>query len=64
MHFGHGLIGNCLTPIAAGQNLFITSGNDIKNLSKIATIIDKYKITFLSSVPSIWKLIFKISKSP
>jgi len=64
MHFGHGLIGNCLTPIAAGQNLFITSGNDIKNISKIGSIIDDNNITFMSSVPSIWKLIFKIGESP
>jgi oxalate---CoA ligase len=64
MHFGHGLIGNCLTPIAAGQNLFIISGSDIKNIATIGSVIDNNKITFMSSVPSLWKLIFKISKTP
>ena len=53
MHFGHGLIGNCLTPLAAGKNLFISNGSDIKNISLLGSIIDTNKISFLSSVPSL-----------
>jgi len=64
MHFGHGLIGNCLTPLASEQNLFVASGNDLKNISSLGDIIDTHEISFLSSVPSLWKLIFKLSKKP
>ena len=64
MHFGHGLIGNCLTPLAAGKNLFISNGSDIKNISLLGSIIDTNKISFLSSVPSLWKLIIKLSSQP
>jgi len=61
-HFGHGLIGNCLTPLLAGCNLFTgISGNNALML-KLSEIIDKYSISFFSSVPSFWKLVLHTSQ--
>jgi len=63
-HFGHGLIGNCLTPLLAGKNLFLFNGSDISFLSKIGEYIDSEKISFLSSVPTMWKIATKVSEKP
>jgi len=63
-HFGHGLIGNCLTPLLSGCDLILANGGDISFTSKLGKIIDKYGVTFMSSVPSMWKIVTKISKPP
>ena len=63
-YFGHGLIGNSLTPLLSGQSLVLIPGNDLSVLSKLGEIIDKYNITFMSSVPSMWKNAIKVSKPP
>lgn len=55
-HFGHGLIGNSLFPLLTGQHLFIASAFDPTSIASLANIADKYQITFLSSVPSLWRL--------
>lgn len=56
-HFGHGLIGNCLFPLLTGQHLFITPAFSAAILFSVAEIVDLHKITFLSSVPSIWRML-------
>lgn len=63
-HFGHGLIGNCLTPLAAGAHLFLYQKPSVAGSANFGSIIDSNDITFFSSVPSFWKLIIKVSKSP
>lgn len=60
MHFGHGLIGNSLTPFLTGSNLFILK-NNLENLSNINYFLEKYSISFMSSVPAMWKTIIKLS---
>ena len=62
MHFGHGLIGNSLTPFLTGKNLFILK-NNLESLSKINYFLKKYSISFMSSVPSMWKTIIKLVPS-
>ena len=64
LHFGHGLIGNCLTPLLNGCNLFILETSDLKTLGQLNQIIDTNKITFLSSVPAFWKLVLRLSSPP
>ena len=64
MHFGHGLIGNSLTPLLAGKELYISSGSIVSLGSHLGDIIDEFGITFMSSVPTFWKLAAKASSAP
>jgi len=63
-HFGHGLICNSLFPWLAGQDLFIAPPFSTECLMRLGWLIDEHKITFLSSVPSMWGLALKASKPP
>lgn len=63
-HFGHGLICNCLFPWLSGQDLYITPPFRPDIIMRLGAILDEHKITFMSSVPSIWKLALKLSKPP
>lgn len=63
-HFGHGLIGNCLTPIMAGKHLFLGPATSVQSAAKLGNLIDENAITFMSSVPSFWKLVLKVAKAP
>jgi thioesterase domain-containing protein len=52
-HFGHGLIGNALTPLAAGGRIVLPPSVGLaENLGRV---IDSYEISFMSSVPAIWQ---------
>ncbi len=64
VHFGHGLIGNCLTPLLAGGTLHVWSSPDLSELRVLGEVIDRYKITFMSSVPSFWRLAMRVSPRP
>jgi oxalate---CoA ligase len=63
-HFGHGLIGNCLTPLLFGHHLLLAPGSNLSIVSKLDEIIDQNDIRFMSSVPTFWKLVIKLAKSP
>lgn len=63
-HFGHGLIGNLLSPLFAGKDVLLLSDKSPMGLAKIGQIIDEHEIQFLSSVPSFWKMVTKLSKPP
>ncbi len=63
-HFGHGLIGNCMTPLSAGKHLFLFQNPGISSFAKLGGIIDEHEITFMSSVASFWKLVLKTSSGP
>lgn len=54
-HFGHGLIGNCLTPLLDGQDLVLAPGSNLDVTAGLGSIIDEHAITFMSSVPTLWK---------
>lgn len=62
--FGHGLIGNCLTALAAGGHLHVWTNPDVTELRGLAAFIDREKITFMSSVPSFWKIAMRMSDGP
>ncbi len=63
-HFGHGLICNCLFPWLAGNDLYITPPFKPEIIMRLGAIIDEHLITFMSSVPSVWKLALKMAKRP
>ena len=63
-HFGHGLICNCLFPWLSGQDLFILPPYKPDLILQLGTFVDQNAITFLSSVPAIWRLALKTAKPP
>ena len=63
-HFGHGLICNCLFPWLSGNSLYITPPFRPDLLARAGKLIDQHRITFMSSVPSIWKLALKLATPP
>jgi oxalate---CoA ligase len=54
-HFGHGLIGNALTPLMHGADILLPK-RGIELALRLGEILDAHRITFLSSVPSFWRL--------
>lgn len=62
--FGHGLIGNCMTPLAAGGALYVWPSPDVRELAGLSGLIDRERITFMSSVPSFWKIAMRVSAGP
>ncbi|MFK7877166.1 MAG: class I adenylate-forming enzyme family protein [Paracoccaceae bacterium] len=63
-HFGHGLIGNCLTPLSAGGTLYLNPSAGVATAAGIGAALDAHGITFLSSVPGFWKLALRVSAPP
>ena len=63
-HFGHGLICNCLFPWLSGNDLYITPPFRPDLVTRVGEMIDEHGITFMSSVPPIWKLALKLAKPP
>lgn len=63
-HFGHGLIGNCLTPLLDGGDLFLVNGGDVRAAAALGQVIDDNAITFMSSVASLWKIVARTAKPP
>ncbi len=64
MHFGHGLIGNTLTALSAGGTLVVWPEPGPAGLHHLGAVIDRYGVTFMSSVPSLWRVAMKLSKPP
>ncbi len=63
-HFGHGLIGNCLTPLLAGRHLLLMPGIGIRGAAELGQVMTDHDITFMSSVPAFWKLVLKVGAPP
>lgn len=63
-HFGHGLICNCLFPWLSGQDLFITPPFKPEIIMRLGKLLDDNRITFMSSVPSVWRLALKLAPRP
>jgi len=64
MHFGHGLIGNSLTVLAAGGALIAWPEAGVAGLGRLGQVIEAAGITFLSSVPALWQAVLKTSPPP
>jgi acyl-CoA synthetase (AMP-forming)/AMP-acid ligase II len=63
-HFGHGLICNCLFPWLSGQDLYILPPFKPDVILRLGTLLDENGITFMSSVPTVWRLALKTAKPP
>lgn len=63
-HFGHGLIGNCLTPLMGGGALTIVSAGDVRTITRLGEIIDLHRTRFMSSVPALWRVATKTAQPP
>ncbi len=63
-HFGHGLICNCLFPWLSGQHLFIVPPFKPELILQLGALLDEHGITFLSSVPTVWRLALKTAAPP
>ena len=55
-YFGHGLIGNCLTALAAGGDLVLMNGKVMETIAQLADVVEARRISFMSSTPSFWRL--------
>jgi acyl-CoA synthetase (AMP-forming)/AMP-acid ligase II len=64
VHFGHGLIGNCLTPLLAGGHLLLAQGDGIRRATRLASYLVDHDVTFMSSVPAFWKIALEASRPP
>jgi acyl-CoA synthetase (AMP-forming)/AMP-acid ligase II len=62
-HFGHGLIGNALTPLTAGGDIVLVP-RGLTLAQNLGALIDEHRITFMSSVPSLWQMALRLSARP
>ncbi len=62
--FGHGLIGNVLTPLLAGGRVHLWQNPDLKALGRLGEVLDERGISFMSSVPSFWKIALRVAPRP
>ncbi|HKA16299.1 MAG TPA: class I adenylate-forming enzyme family protein [Myxococcota bacterium] len=63
-HFGHGLVCNSLFPWLFGQDLYILPPFRADLVVRLGALLDGHGITFLSSVPSVWRLALKTARPP
>jgi acyl-CoA synthetase (AMP-forming)/AMP-acid ligase II len=61
--FGHGLIGNALTPLMSGGDIVLHPLGQ-RLARDLGRIIDEFHIGFLSSVPAFWRMVLKFSNAP
>lgn len=62
--FGHGLVGNSLLPLLSGGELVVAPPFNPLLVKSLHEITEKYHVTFLSSVPSLWTLAKSLGVSP
>lgn len=62
-HFGHGLIGNALTPLWSGGTVTLVP-RGLPLAQSLGNIIDEHAISFMSSVPSLWQMALRMSAKP
>lgn len=64
LSFGHGLIGNCLAPWLSGAPLRLMPDLNPVAAYRLGTVTAAERIEFFSSVPSVWKMLNRVSAPP
>ena len=64
MHFGHGLIGNSLTVLAAGGRLVAWPEPGLDGFGRLGGVIEAEGVSFMSSVPALWQVVLKTAPPP
>ena len=59
-HFGHGLIGNCLTPLFGGADLYLYPDTSLRGIQGVGAALTEHEITFMSSVPAFWRMALRV----
>ena len=62
--FGHGLIGNVLTPLLAGGRVHLWPSPQMQEMRGLGDYLKSNSISFMSSVPSFWKIALRVSSPP
>ena len=63
-HFGHGLVCNALFPWLSGCDLFVLPPFRPDIVTQLGSLVDEHGITFLSSVPAVWRLALRTARPP
>ena len=63
-HFGHGLIGNALTSLLGGGDLYLLTDPGLRGAAGLGATITEHGITFMSSTPALWRIALKASAPP
>ena len=63
LSFGHGLIGSALTTLMAGGTLVLPQPGPGLPM-KLGSLLDQHAISFMTSVPAFWHVVFKASPPP
>ncbi|MBI4422466.1 MAG: acyl--CoA ligase [Elusimicrobia bacterium] len=61
---GHGLIGNSLYPLLCGGELVLLPPFGRSPRLDLGRVIDEHRISFLSSVPALWRGVSRLSAPP
>ena len=64
IYFGHGLIGTVLTPLAAGGRVTLWPRPGLDELTGLGAVLDRCGATFISAVPSFWRMALRMSPPP
>jgi len=63
-HFGHGLICNALFPWLSGQQLAVLPPFRADVILHLGALLDEHRITFMSSVPALWRVGLRTARPP
>ncbi len=64
VHFGHGLIGVCLSALCLDGVLALSPRISIHNAHLVGKWLEESQASFMSGTPAIWKLIISLNERP
>jgi acyl-CoA synthetase (AMP-forming)/AMP-acid ligase II len=64
LHFGHGMIGNVFTVLAAGGRLVLWPQPGVDEMRGFGPLVERERLTFMSSTPTFWTVAMRLSARP